>query len=71
MERNQNITLAHINPDSFPPLNPDNERQVSMWFIGLTFKKGESYVDLTLDIKTFVDTSKKRLNFIVLLFYYI
>jgi len=66
LERNPHITLAHVNPDSFPPLNPESGKQCSMWFIGLAFAKCEKSeksekseninVDLTYDIKSFVDT---------------
>lgn len=59
LERNPLITLAHINPEAYPPLQSEPEKHVSMWFIGLTFKKEEHLnVDLTYDIKSFVDTSK-------------
>lgn len=68
LERNPHITLAHVNPEAFPPLNPESGKQCSMWFIGLAFakcekseksEKGENInVDLTYDIKSFVDTGK-------------
>ncbi|XP_008208561.1 poly(A) polymerase type 3 [Nasonia vitripennis] len=61
LERNPNITLAHINPESFPPLKPEAGKHVSMWFIGLTFKKGENLnIDLTMDIKSFVETTERQ-----------
>lgn len=59
LERNPHITLAHINPEAFPPMSPEAGKHSSMWFIGLTFKKGENLnIDLTFDIKNFVDNSK-------------
>lgn len=59
LERNHLITLAHINPESFSPLNPEPEKHSTMWFIGLTFKKVENLnIDLTYDIRSFVETSK-------------
>lgn len=57
LERNPHITLAHVNPEAFPPLEPEPERHCSMWFIGLLFAKSENLnVDLTYDIKSFVDS---------------
>lgn len=68
LERNPHITLAHVNPEAFPPLNPESGKHCSMWFIGLAFskcekseksEKGENInVDLTYDIKSFVDTGR-------------
>ncbi|XP_034936162.1 poly(A) polymerase type 3 isoform X2 [Chelonus insularis] len=56
LERNPHITLAHVNPEGFPPLNPDDGPFCSMWFIGLLFAKSENLnVDLTYDIKSFVE----------------
>ncbi|KAG5326894.1 PAPOA polymerase, partial [Acromyrmex heyeri] len=70
LERNPHITLAHVNPEAFPPLNPESGKHCSMWFIGLAFskcekseksEKGENInVDLTYDIKSFVDTECLR-----------
>ncbi|KAL6254456.1 hypothetical protein P5V15_014506 [Pogonomyrmex californicus] len=70
LERNPHITLAHVNPEAFPPLNPESGKQCSMWFIGLSFakcekneksEKGENInVDLTYDIKSFVDTVERQ-----------
>ncbi|XP_012285566.1 poly(A) polymerase type 3 isoform X2 [Orussus abietinus] len=61
LERNPYITLAHVNPDSFPPLIPESGRHCSMWFIGLLFAKSENLnVDLTFDIKSFVDTIERQ-----------
>lgn len=59
LERNPHITLAHVNPEAFPPLDPEPGKHCSMWFIGLSFAKSESLnIDLTYDIKSFVETSK-------------
>ncbi|XP_030626450.1 poly(A) polymerase gamma isoform X2 [Chanos chanos] len=62
LERNEYITLAHVNPQSFPG-NKESGREnefVSMWFIGIIFKKldnAESVnIDLTYDIQLFTDT---------------
>ncbi|XP_011158513.2 poly(A) polymerase type 3 [Solenopsis invicta] len=70
LERNPHITLAHVNPEAFPPLNPESGKHCSMWFIGLSFskcekseksEKGENInVDLTYDIKSFVDTVERQ-----------
>ncbi|XP_033222307.1 poly(A) polymerase type 3 isoform X2 [Belonocnema kinseyi] len=57
LERNQAITLAHINPEAYPPLEPEPGKIISMWFIGLLFSRSENLnVDLTYDIKTFADS---------------
>lgn len=59
MERNQHITLAHINPESFSLLESQREpnTQCSMWFIGLEFAKTENLnVNLTFDIQSFTET---------------
>lgn len=59
MERNPHITLAHVNPEAFPPLDSEPDKHCSMWFIGLLFAKSENLnIDLTYDIKSFVETSK-------------
>lgn len=57
LERNQHIRLAHIWPNSFAPVNKDEEHPyVTQWFIGLVFAKcGNLNVDLTYDIHTFTD----------------
>ncbi|NXK85874.1 PAPOG polymerase, partial [Formicarius rufipectus] len=62
LERNEFITIAHVQPQSFPG-NEDLYKQsgcVSMWFLGLVFKKVESAektnVDLTHGIQSFTDT---------------
>ncbi|XP_072399173.1 poly(A) polymerase type 3 [Diabrotica undecimpunctata] len=58
LERNQYITLAHINPESYAMLESAREPHTlcSMWFIGLEFAKTEGIsVDLTRDIQTFTE----------------
>ncbi|XP_065595430.1 poly(A) polymerase gamma [Cyrtonyx montezumae] len=61
LERNQLIEIAHVNPQSFPG-NQGHCKQsghVSMWFLGIIFRKLESAestkIDLTYDIQTFTD----------------
>ncbi|XP_015276474.1 PREDICTED: poly(A) polymerase alpha [Gekko japonicus] len=62
LEKNEFITLAHVNPQSFPAPkeNPDKEEFRTMWVIGLVFKRTENSenlsVDLTFDIQSFTDT---------------
>ncbi|XP_025779015.1 poly(A) polymerase beta [Puma concolor] len=62
LEKNEFITLAHVNPQSFPAPkeNPDREEFRTMWVIGLVLKKPENSdvlsVDLTYDIQSFTDT---------------
>ncbi|XP_015833880.1 poly(A) polymerase type 3 isoform X2 [Tribolium castaneum] len=59
LERNQHITLAHINPESFSLLESQRESNThcSMWFIGLEFAKSENLnVNLTFDIQQFTET---------------
>ncbi|NXY49402.1 PAPOG polymerase, partial [Ceuthmochares aereus] len=61
LERNEFISLAHVKPQSFPG-NPELCKQnghVSMWFLGIIFKKAENAerinIDLTYGIQTFID----------------
>ncbi|XP_068597096.1 poly(A) polymerase gamma [Brachionichthys hirsutus] len=68
LERNEYITLAHVNPQSFPG-SKDNRNEndfVSMWFIGIIFKKVENTesvnIDLTYDIQSFTDTVYRQAN---------
>nr|AAI69821.1 LOC733387 protein [Xenopus laevis] len=68
LERNNFITLAHVNPQSFPGNRDhckDNE-YVSMWFLGIIFKKVENAesvnIDLTHDIQSFTDTVYRQAN---------
>ncbi|XP_058234952.1 poly(A) polymerase alpha isoform X2 [Hemibagrus wyckioides] len=62
LEKNEFITLAHVNPQSFPgPKESNKTPELStMWVIGIEFKKMEGSellnVDLTYDIQTFTDT---------------
>ncbi|CAO2623957.1 Poly(A) polymerase alpha [Lemmus lemmus] len=62
LEKNEFITLAHVNPQSFPAPkeNPDKEEFRTMWVIGLVFKKTENSenlsVDLIYDIQSSTDT---------------
>ncbi|KAF4105803.1 hypothetical protein G5714_013465 [Onychostoma macrolepis] len=62
LERNEYITLAHVNPQSFPGSkeNHNDNEFVSMWFIGISFKKLDNSdcvnIDLTYDIQSFTDT---------------
>ncbi|KAG7274230.1 hypothetical protein CRUP_007667 [Coryphaenoides rupestris] len=68
LERNEYITLAHVNPQSFPGSKENrNENDfVSMWFIGINFKKVENAesvnIDLTFDIQSFTDTVYRQAN---------
>ncbi|XP_038839135.1 poly(A) polymerase gamma-like isoform X1 [Salvelinus namaycush] len=73
LERNEYITLAHVNPTSFPGNKEscsENEF-VSMWFIGIIFKKVENTesvnIDLTYDIQSFTDTVYRQANNITML----
>ncbi|XP_048185986.1 poly(A) polymerase beta [Perognathus longimembris pacificus] len=62
LEKNEFITLAHVNPQSFPAPkeNADKEEFRTMWVIGLVLKKPEDSdilnIDLTYDIQSFTDT---------------
>ncbi|KAK2883709.1 hypothetical protein Q8A67_017346 [Cirrhinus molitorella] len=62
LEKNEFITLAHVNPQSFPgpKEGTDKEEFSTMWVIGIVFKKMEGSenlnVDLTFDIQSFTDT---------------
>ncbi|KAL7295550.1 hypothetical protein TKK_0011191 [Trichogramma kaykai] len=63
LERNHTISLAHINPTSFKPLNEEENQFMTMWFIGLTFNKtdnGKIKVDLTSDARSFVDNTMRH-----------
>ncbi|NXI44654.1 PAPOG polymerase, partial [Galbula dea] len=68
LERNEFITIAHVKPESFPG-NQELCKQrgcVSMWFLGIVFKKAENAervnVDLTSVIQLFMDTVYKQAN---------
>ncbi|XP_064420922.1 poly(A) polymerase alpha isoform X2 [Latimeria chalumnae] len=62
LEKNEFITLAHVNPQSFPAPNENSDKEEfsTMWVIGIIFKKMENCenlsVDLTYDIQSFTDT---------------
>ncbi|XP_012412242.2 LOW QUALITY PROTEIN: poly(A) polymerase beta [Trichechus manatus latirostris] len=62
LEKNEFITLAHVNPQSFPAPkeNPNKDEFCTMWVIGLVLKKPENSetlsIDLTYDIQSFTDT---------------
>ncbi|KAM6156092.1 LOW QUALITY PROTEIN: poly(A) polymerase beta [Rhynchocyon petersi] len=62
LEKNEFITLAHVNPQSFPAPkeNPDKDEFRTLWVIGLVLKKPENAetlsIDLTYDIQSFTDT---------------
>ncbi|NXC17428.1 PAPOG polymerase, partial [Corythaeola cristata] len=62
LERNEFITIAHVKPQSFPGNQELCEQNgyVSMWFLGIVFKKVENSesvnVDLTHVIQSFTDT---------------
>ncbi|NXU34446.1 PAPOG polymerase, partial [Drymodes brunneopygia] len=62
LERNEFITIAHVQPQSFRgnEVLYKQSGYVSMWFLGLVFKKAESAVktnvDLTHGIQSFTDT---------------
>uniref|UniRef100_A0A8C1ZPM5 polynucleotide adenylyltransferase n=1 Tax=Cyprinus carpio TaxID=7962 RepID=A0A8C1ZPM5_CYPCA len=66
LERNEYITLAHVNPQSFP-----GNEFVSMWFIGISFKKLDNSdcvnIDLTYDIQSFTDTVYRQASNISML----
>ncbi|KAK7901279.1 hypothetical protein WMY93_018048 [Mugilogobius chulae] len=67
LERNEYINLAHVNPQSFPGSKENRENDyMSMWFIGILFKKVENAesvnIDLTYDIQSFTDTVYRQAN---------
>ncbi|XP_068257626.1 poly(A) polymerase gamma [Nyctibius grandis] len=68
LERNEFITIAHVNPQSFPG-NQELCKQsgyVSMWFLGIVFRKVENAegvtIDLTYVIQSFTDTVYRQAN---------
>ncbi|NXF85631.1 PAPOG polymerase, partial [Eubucco bourcierii] len=68
LERNEFITIAHVNPQVFPgkpEVNQQNEC-VSVWFLGIVFKKVENAervnIDLTSVIQSFTDTVYRQGN---------
>ncbi|CAH1119791.1 unnamed protein product [Phaedon cochleariae] len=66
LERNQFITLAHVNPESYSMLESmdilkESNTICSMWFIGLEFAKTENLsVDLTKTIHSFTEHVNKH-----------
>lgn len=68
LERNEFINLAHVNPQSFPGAKDKIQENdfMSMWFIGILFKKVENAesvnIDLTYDIQSFTDTVYRQAN---------
>lgn len=55
--------MAHINPENFSLLESQKKpnQHCLMWFIGLEFVKTEHLnLDLTIDIKNFVETVNKQ-----------
>ncbi|XP_061481762.1 poly(A) polymerase gamma [Rhineura floridana] len=73
LERNEFITIAHVNPQSFPGSKEQYKESnfVTMWFLGIFFKKAENAesvsIDLTYDIQSFTDTVYRQANNINLL----
>ncbi|XP_054978972.1 poly(A) polymerase gamma isoform X2 [Sorex araneus] len=68
LERNEFITLAHVNPQSFPG-NKEHHKDnnyISMWFLGIIFRRVENAesvnIDLTDDIQSFTDTVYRQAN---------
>uniref|UniRef100_A0A2K5JKU5 polynucleotide adenylyltransferase n=1 Tax=Colobus angolensis palliatus TaxID=336983 RepID=A0A2K5JKU5_COLAP len=68
LERNEFITLAHVNPQSFPG-NKEHHKDnnyISMWFLGIIFRRVENAesvnIDLTYDIQSFTDTVYRQAN---------
>ncbi|XP_054239730.1 poly(A) polymerase gamma [Indicator indicator] len=68
LERNEFITIAHVKPQAFPgkqEIHKQNEC-VSMWFLGIVFKKVENAervnIDLTSVIQSFTDTVYRQAN---------
>ncbi|XP_068729680.1 poly(A) polymerase type 3-like isoform X5 [Montipora capricornis] len=63
LENTPFLSLAHVHPQSFPPLEPDKSAQITRWFIGLHFeKKGAENVkiDLTGAIQMFTNTVHRQ-----------
>ncbi|GBM56972.1 Poly(A) polymerase gamma [Araneus ventricosus] len=61
LERHPSIELAHVNPQTYPPLVPEPDVYQSMWYMGLKFNKSENInVDLTHDIQQFSDSITRQ-----------
>ncbi|XP_043910898.1 poly(A) polymerase gamma [Protopterus annectens] len=62
LERNDFITLAHVNPQSYSGIkdHQNQDEYICQWFIGVVFRKVEHAdgvsIDLTDDIQAFTDT---------------
>lgn len=68
LERNQHITLAHVNPEGFTPIDPEPNKFCTMWFIGLVFAKTENLnVNLTYDIQSFTNSVHRQAAIIKML----
>ncbi|XP_042335585.1 poly(A) polymerase gamma [Sceloporus undulatus] len=73
LERNEFITMAHVNPQSFPgtKVHCKEMHYMSLWFLGIIFKKAENAesvnIDLTYDIQSFTDTVYRQANNISML----
>ncbi|XP_043226235.1 poly(A) polymerase type 3-like isoform X1 [Amphibalanus amphitrite] len=62
LDRNQNISLVHVNPETLPP-PPDSApgAHSCVWALGLVFNKSEHLnVDLTLEIQNFTEHVHKQ-----------
>ncbi|XP_051471489.1 poly(A) polymerase gamma isoform X1 [Apus apus] len=68
LERNEFITIAHVQPQSFPGSKELRKQSgyVSMWFLGIIFRKVENAesvnIDLTYVIQSFTDTVYRQAN---------
>ncbi|NWU89517.1 PAPOG polymerase, partial [Upupa epops] len=68
LEKNEFITIAHVKPQSFPGNREHCQKSghVSMWFLGIVFKKVENVdsvnIDLTSVIQSFTDTIYRQAN---------
>jgi len=62
LDRNSNINLVHISPDTLgPPPDAAPDSHVCIWALGLVFNKSEHLnVDLTLEIQTFTEHVHKQ-----------
>ncbi|GFQ87519.1 poly(A) polymerase alpha [Trichonephila clavata] len=61
LERHPSIELAHVNPQTYTPLDAEPDVHQSMWYMGLKFNKSENInVDLTHDIQQFSDSLTRQ-----------
>jgi len=60
LENNGGIELAHIYPTSYGPSSSDGQQHMSMWFIGLEFKKmpGGVNIEITFEIQAFINAGQ-------------